>query len=78
VAIFLRTILRSGGQKVRDHWPGREQSRLLMGRLAVRPLAPRTEGSSLFPGYMSDLSELSDADRVSRGPPNPVSRQNGS
>ena len=35
VALVLRTILRSGGQaRLREHWPGPAQSRLLVQRLA--------------------------------------------
>jgi hypothetical protein len=45
------------------------------GRTAARSTY---RGSSLSLGTMSDLCELSDADRVSHGPLDPVSRQNGS
>jgi uncharacterized membrane protein YkvA (DUF1232 family) len=35
VALLLRAILRSGGEELlREHWPGPEQSRLLVQRLA--------------------------------------------
>jgi uncharacterized membrane protein YkvA (DUF1232 family) len=35
VALVLRAILRSGGEELlREHWPGPEQSRLLVQRLA--------------------------------------------
>lgn len=35
VALVLRTILRAGGEELlREHWPGPEQSRLLVQRLA--------------------------------------------
>jgi uncharacterized membrane protein YkvA (DUF1232 family) len=35
VALLLRAILRSGGEDLlREHWPGPEQSRLLVQRLA--------------------------------------------
>jgi uncharacterized membrane protein YkvA (DUF1232 family) len=35
VALVLRAILRAGGEELlREHWPGPEQSRLLVQRLA--------------------------------------------
>jgi uncharacterized membrane protein YkvA (DUF1232 family) len=35
VALVLRTILRAGGEELlREHWPGPEQSRVLVQRLA--------------------------------------------
>ncbi len=35
VALVLRTLLRSGGEDLlREHWPGPEQSRLVVRRLA--------------------------------------------